>query len=306
MSVFVSSALIGSIKGGKMTLWSNRMMYPLKLIISVFCILITLVGSALAQSRLELNTILMESTFKIQGDGSLGTGFIIGRQSKKDPKKAYYVLVTAAHVLNEMKGDKAQILLRKKKEDGSYEKLPFPMDIRKNNNPLWVCHEEADVAAMYIGLPDVIGVPLLTTDFLADDLTFDEYEIHPGDKLMCLGYPLGAEANKMGFPILRSGEIASYPLTPIKVIKSFLYDVEIFKGNSGGPVYFVESSRAYKGAIHVSTIQFIAGIVTKERVQIKAIQEPYKTTIEGQRLSLAEVVHAIFIKETIEKLQELE
>ena len=30
-----------------------------------------------------------------------------------------------------------------------------------------------------------------------------------GDELLCLGYPLGAEANDAGFPILRSGKIAS-------------------------------------------------------------------------------------------------
>jgi hypothetical protein len=214
------------------------------------------------------------------------------------------VLVTAAHVLNEMKGNKAQILLRKKKEDGSYEKLPFPIDIRKNNKPLWARHEEADVAAMYIGLPDVVEVPLLTTDFLTDDLTFDEFEIHPGDRLMCLGYPLGAEANKMGFSILRSGVIASYPLTPAKKIKKILYDVEVYKGNSGGPVYFVESGRTYKGGLHVTTIQFIAGIISKERMLVSIKEEPYKITKEEHQLGLAEIIPAIFIKETIEKLWE--
>ena len=33
--------------------------------------------------------------------------------------------------------------------------------------------------------------PLLPLDFLANDKIFDSQDLHPGDELMCLGYPLG-------------------------------------------------------------------------------------------------------------------
>ena len=58
----------------------------------------------MSPEALELNTVLMRSTFKLEGKGSIGTAFIIGRPTKKDTTKAYYVMVTAAHVVEQMGG----------------------------------------------------------------------------------------------------------------------------------------------------------------------------------------------------------
>ena len=77
----------------------------------IFLILISFV--AYPQTHPELNTILMNATFKIVGDGSVGTVFILGKPSEKDTTKAFYVLVTANHVLNGIKSDSAIIFLRK-------------------------------------------------------------------------------------------------------------------------------------------------------------------------------------------------
>lgn len=246
----------------------------------------------------------MESTFKLQGEGSKGTAFIIGRPSKKEPEKGYYVLVTAAHVLDNIRGDKAQITLRKKKKDGAWEKVPHTIKIHHNNKPLWIRHDEVDVAAMYIRLPKNVNIPLLTIDFLVDDKGLEQFDIHPGDELICLGYPLGAEG-PAGFPILRSGKIASYPLLPTKQMKTFLYSFEIFEGNSGGPVYFVESGRTYKGSMHVATIQFVAGLISEQYFVTEKIVSLREKKEVKHALSLAVVVHASLIKETIEKLPEI-
>jgi hypothetical protein len=75
-----------------------------------------------------------------------------------------------------------------------------------------------------------------------------------------------------------------------------LYDVEIFKGYSGGPVYMSQVGRLYGGVSHPEDhIQFIAGLLTR---QWFADQE------EKLPLKVAEVVHAHFIGETVEKLIE--
>jgi len=252
----------------------------------------------------ELNTILMKSTFKLAGNGSIGTAFIIGRPSKKEATKAYYVMVTAAHVLEQMKETHATLFLRRKIADGTYEKVPYSVEIRRDGKPLWTRHPDniVDVAAMYVRLPQDIDITLLPTAMLADDEVLEKFEIHPGDELMCLGYPFGAEANVAGFPILRSGKIASYPLIPTQQTKIFLYDFQIFQGNSGGPVYFVESGRTYAGGMHVGLIQFIAGIVSQEHIITEKIESLYEVKEERHPLGLANVIHARFIKETIESL----
>ena len=211
---------------------------------------------------MDMNTILMRSTFRIGDERTVGTAFVLGRPFAGDPTKLAYVLITAAHVLEDMKGQQAILFLRKQVE-GEFQKLPFPLRIRDGEKPLWTKHPKADVAVMYIALPSDADIQLLPTDLLASDAMLAEFEIHPGDALSCLGYPYGAEANDAGFPILRSGQIASYPLTPSSKHPTFLFDFRVFGGNSGGPVYFVATNRSYGGSTRLgTTIQFLVGLVS--------------------------------------------
>jgi len=251
----------------------------------------------------ELNTLLMESTFKIEGLGSLGTAFVLGRPFPNEPSKARYVLVTAAHVLEDIKGDTAVIHLRFRQGPSQWSRLPYPIQIRDGQHPLWLKHPQADVAVMYIRVPKDVAIPLRSVALLADDRMLAQFEIHPGDELKCLGYPFGAESSPAGFPILRSGKISSYPLIPTSDIKTFLFDFRIFSGNSGGPVYFVESNRTYGGSTHLGqTIQFIVGLVSQEQVLKQPIAEPYVKGERQYQLGLAQVVHASLIKQAIDLL----
>jgi len=251
---------------------------------------------------MELNTILMESTFRLEGRGSQGTAFVLGRRYPKEPTKARYVVVTASHVLKEIQGESATIVLRHKTTTGKWERLPLTVKIRDKDRPLWTTHPNADVAVMYIPIPSGVIKDLLPTTLLADDNVLAEFEVHPGDELNCLGYPFGAEGNEAGFPILRSGKIASYPLLPTKDTRTFLFDFRVFGGNSGGPVYFVQSGRTYKGALHASTIQFIIGLVSQEVLVTQRITELYGKREQNYPLGLAEVVHASLIREAVELL----
>ncbi len=275
-------------------------------ILILISIIFFFISFAIAEETFEINTVLMRSTFKIVGENSIGTVFILGKPCRENPDKAYYVLITATHVLVNMKGDKAILFLRKK-INNLYEKMPWEISIRKEGKNLWINHPEVDVSAMYVALPKDIDISLLPISILADDETFNKFEIHPGDELLCLGYPFSAEANKAGFPILRSGKIASFPIIPAKETKSFLFDFEVFKGNSGGPVYFSQSTaRAYGGATHIGTIQFIAGLVSEEHIITEEITSLYEKQRKVYPLALAKVIHASFIKETIEMLPSID
>lgn len=258
------------------------------------------------EQALELNTVLMESTFRLEAAGSVGTGFVVGRPLKGEPTRWAYVLLTAAHVLESLAGEQVAIVLRLKDPSGEWQRLPTSFRIRDGNQALWVKHPEADVAAMHVRLPEGVIKTLLPTGLLANDETLRQYEVHPGDKLFCLGFPLGAESSQSGFAILRSGNIASYPLLPTSRVKTYLFDFEVFPGNSGGPVYFIDSMRAYGGATKVGVIQFIMGLVTKERLITHRVEGLYERREQRYPLALAEVVHASLIKETIELLPEPE
>lgn len=252
--------------------------------------------------QVDLNTMLMRSTFKIAGKECSGTVFIIGKPTNDDSQKFYYVLVTAAHVLKGIKEDHAILLLREKK-DNEFLKVPFQITIRNKSVPIWKEHPKADIAVMYVSLPKEVDIQLLPMSLLATDQMLEEYEIHPGDSLSCLGYPYGAEANEAGFPILRSGQIASYPLTPASKVKTFLYDFRIFGGNSGGPVFFIDKNRSYGGNAYLgTTIQFFIGLVSEEKMIEQEINSLNETRRTKYPLSLAVVIHASLIKEAIDLL----
>jgi S1-C subfamily serine protease len=258
-----------------------------------------------AQDKIELNTILMNATYKIEGSGKIGTSFILGKPMKKDSTKAYYVLVTANHVLKDIKSDTATLFLRKEKNK-RFLKYPISLKIRENGKPLWFKHPDVDVAVMYVRLPKDLSISLLPTFFLANDSIISEYEIHPGDELLCLGFPYGAESNDAGFPILRSGKISSYPILPSKEIKSFLYDFRIFGGNSGGPVYFIGSNRLIKGIVRIGEVRFLMGLVSEQLLLNEQIKSLTETTTKEHQLGLAKIIPAVYIKETIEMLPDLD
>lgn len=256
----------------------------------------------------------MQSTFRLEGEGSIGTAFFIGRPSKKKDGRANFVLITAAHVLENMKGENAQLILRKVKKDWSYEKVPFKIQIREDGKPLWTRNDDkdVDVAVMYIdNIPtEEVEISLLPINFLADDKDLITFGIHPGDDILCLGYPFGMGWGDGLFPILRSGKISSHPLLPTRKTKAFLYDFEIFKGNSGGPVYISDSLRPIftkdkdTELITIEPVNIIIGIISKEYIENIHSESHNEIKLEKVPLKLSKVIHASLIKETIEKLPE--
>lgn len=248
----------------------------------------------------ELNTLLMHDTFLIAGPGkvpgqtSFGTVFAMGIPSAGDPKIAQIVLVTAAHVFENIIGDNATLLVRRKNADGTYVAFGYQLPLRKGGKPLYVRHATADVAAMYGDIPDEVPMTSLPPNFLVTDKTLEDLEIHPGDEAFILGFP-AMVATEGGFPILRTGHIASYPLTPMAITKEWAFDAHVFDGNSGGPVYFTYVNRIFKGSLHFGVAQGILGLVSKEG-------HPRLPEYANRDLQYGVVVPAKFIKETIDML----
>lgn len=250
----------------------------------------------------EINTSLMRSTYRFQAPGSLGTVFIIGVPSPDNPASLRYTLVTAAHVLEGAQGDKATLDLRVN-ASGRIVRLPFPIQIRDGDKPRWVRHPKADVAAMFVTDPNKIDIDLLTPTYLADDEFFAWARIHPGDELVALGFPLGADANDLGYPILRTGAIASYPLVPTRTNETFLLDLEIRQGNSGGPVYLYQLNRMVeKDTSKTLNMCRIMGLVSQERIFTEQTSGLYEVRTERHPINVAHVVHAALIKDTIDLL----
>ena len=273
-----------------------------KRIIELVCVVCGLIWVPLACraeiSPLEYDEAVVRSTFKIQSGNVIGTAFILVQQSTNKPNEGFYLLITAAHVLSAMDSTNATLWIRVKAGD-TYTKARFEFPIKTSGTNLWVRHPEGDIAVMKISLPTNIDLVGISTDLLADDKFLDDYHIHPGDELRVAGYPYGFEANDVGFGVLRSGKISSFPLTPVSKVKTFLLDFPVFQGNSGGPVYISERRSMKQGSVESVTIFRLMGLVTEEAILSESVRTLSADSVIRHQLGLGIVIHAQLIKDTI-------
>ncbi len=101
--------------------------------------------------------------------------------------------------------------------------------------------------------------------------------------MLALGYPWGMSANTAGFPILRAGKVASYPIAPTREFPTFLLDFSVFPGNSGGPV-FVKKGEG--DAAHL----LITGVMTQQ------------LEMNDRSLEIGVVTQAEYIRQAITQL----
>jgi hypothetical protein len=261
-------------------------------------------ASQLAGEETDFATALMTSTIKIEGEGSTGTGFLLEQPHGGDSARAACILVTTAHVLAQLPGETVTLHLRRRSGE-RFERLPVPLRVRRAGRPLWVQHPVADVAVMPVALPAEAHVVLTGCDRLATDETLAELAIGPGEEVLVLGFPFGAESSAAGFPILRGGRIASYPLLPTRDLRTFLMDFPVFTGNSGGPVFITSASRRRGASLDGKGFGWVLGLVSRLR-QVRERRTSLDETVMTHSLSLAVVVHASFVREVIESLPPLE
>ncbi len=242
----------------------------------------------------DLSMALINATVQLEqplGDGTrtVGTGFLIADPAPDGATRT--VLVTAEHVFDKMPGPEARIGYRTENADGSWSYAPTPLTIRdKDGHALWTQHPDKDIAVMQVKAPEAFVRAAIPKSWLAEDQTFPKLAVGPGDEMMALGFPRGLSANGAGFPILRSGRVASYPVAPASLYPTFLLDFSVFPGNSGGPVFMVETAGRRAGAVAVPPAQFIAGLLSQQ------------VELNKERLEIGIVVHAKYIREAINAL----
>ncbi len=243
-----------------------------------------------ARPAWDLTVALINATVQIDqpnGDGArtVGTGFLLDAPAADGRPRT--VLVTAAHVLDRMPQAEARIGWRIEQANGGWRFDPQPLAIRGvEDAPLWTTHPTQDIAVMEIAAPEAFARAAIPLGWLADEGAFEAAEVGPGDEMLSLGFPRGLSSNRAGFPILRAGRIASWPLAPISAFPTFLLDFAVFPGNSGGPVFWTSTARRAAddaGPTH----PYVAGVLTQEVI------------VQNERLGIGVVAHAAYIREAV-------
>lgn len=240
-----------------------------------------------AEPPLDLTVELIHATVQIEQprgeDGrTVGTGFLVDAPTADGRPRI--VLVTAAHVFERMVGPDVKVGWRFRETDGQWRFDPRNVQIRSGGLPKWTRHPTHDVAVLEISPPPEFLAAAVPLAWLADETSFDENGVGPGDEMMTLGFPRGLSANRAGFPILRSGRVASYPLSPPAQYPKFLMDFTVLPGNSGGPVFMTQAGRRRPGTEHPGAA-FITGLLTDQ-----------------VDMGIGVVTHASLVRETIARM----
>ncbi len=237
----------------------------------------------------DFATQVMEATFKLYHPDSTATCFVVQRAAT-DQAPATLYLVTAAHVLEKTKGETATLVLRTAQPDGSYERHDHSIPVRTGETPRWVKHATHDVAVLKLADPLPVPVPALPEVVLANAEQLKASGVHLCSPLFVLTYPQRFEANGAGLPIARQGIFASVPTLPITKQPTFFADFNTFAGDSGGPVFVAGEGGQ----------PLLVGIALAQSHQEEKSVGEYEEKLVRRPLGLGTVLHAQFIRETLD------
>lgn len=243
-------------------------------------------GPGRAAAAADFASQVLDATFKFFDPDSTATCFLVCRSA---PDSRPY-LVSAAHVLETVKGETAVLVLRKAHPDGSYERADTKVAIRRGGRELWARHKREDVAVLPLDEPLPVPVACLPESVLADEAGLRASGVHLCSPLFVLTFPQRFEANAAGFPVARQGVFASPPLLPARTHPTFLADFTTFAGDSGGPVFVPAAPDR----------PMIAGLVVAETFFDDRIKSEYEDRLVHYPLGIGTVLHAEYIRETLD------
>ncbi len=249
-----------------------------------FCFMLLSASQLDADSAFDavVRAVLPVSGRDASGDPVNGTAFLMqGRGNAAD--QAW--LVTAAHILNRIKGEHAQVIMRQQNR-GIYSPNPVLIKIRSGASPLYHFNQTLDLAAIKVALPGEVDACVLGRDFAADDARLSRSGFGSGVRVLIPGYPYGESCNNAGFAFVRSGVVSSFPVLPSEMQPVFYVDFEVFEGYSGAPVVFAESGSA----------GILVGMVLEE-VFLEELRPRGKKTARTRRgLGLAKVLSGSLLR----------
>ena len=233
----------------------------------------------------------LRGTFRLTKGSASGTAFLVSLGDRTEVHGKKQVLVTAAHVFDDLKGTDCTLVLRGHGKDNTIVRKEVTIPIREGKKPLWARHPDVDVAALGIDLPAGVDVMPFRFEQVADETWARQRKIRVGKDVCIPCFPAQLEANAAGWPILRKGSIATHPLTPLASARTMLIDYSQFGGDSGAPVVLYDGKEP-----------IVVGLVSAMQRQTDKSSTPFEERTVHTPLGLAIAVQSPFIREVIERL----
>jgi hypothetical protein len=225
---------------------------------------------------------MMWSTYAIGTAKGMATCVIVNRKDPSGHHGIVPMLVTATHVLAVAPRGPYFLAIRTPKPGGSPDVSILQFEPPLLGKTTYAQLPQQDVAAMELRIPEEMANAIDLSSFVDEDsIARSGNEARAGDAVAILGFPKVFPGTEGGFPVLRSGTIASYSPRGPSDRDKFLVHTNVYSGDSGAPV-FAAGRRGRKLTL--------VGLMT-ERIGKKTSEVP-----------LAVAVDATVIRETLELL----
>lgn len=215
----------------------------------------------------------------------IGTGFIVGRKEKDNPKLSTHYIITNKHVVE----GKNTIFVRFNAMEGDFVK-DYPIDLfDKDGNPIYSSHpnEYTDIIALQIMPQTLIKDKSIWSSFDLEDhaLTLSQMQstgVEEGSFVYALGFPMNL-VDAIKAPICRLGCVSRVMDAFIrqKGYPTFLVDATVFPGNSGGPIVNRPEQVSITGTAYNDSANLI-GILSS--------YIPYEDTLVSQQTGKARMI----------------
>jgi hypothetical protein len=144
-----------------------------------------------------------------------------------------------------------------------------------------------------VELPEDAFVHRISLELIADEQKLKDRTVRVGQEAWISCFPAKLEANDAGWPVLRKGSIATYPLLPIKAAKTILIDYNVFGGDSGAPIAVIANDQLV-----------IVGVASAMQRQTDRSTLPFEEKTMHTPLGLSIAVQAPFLRQTIDRMIE--
>ena len=216
----------------------------------------------------------------------IGTGFIVGRKEKDNPKLSTHYIITNKHVIK----NQSKIYVRFNSTGGSLVK-DYTVDLfDKDGTPVYSAHKDdkTDIIAIQIRLKTLIDDKSIWGSFDLEDhaLTLEQMKstgVEEGTLIYALGFPMNI-VEDIKAPVCRLGCISRVYdafLLAKKGNPIYLVDAQTFPGNSGGPIVNRPEQASITGTAHNDSANLI-GILSS--------YIPYRDTLISQQTGEARMI----------------
>ncbi len=178
----------------------------------------------------------------------MGTAFLVGRPA--GPGRLFGYLVTARHVVHNIRKRASAVLVRFNMKDGEATWAPIPVED-------WLEHPtdpSVDVAVAPVAIPEELDHLVVPISLFVDAAKIAEHGIGLGDEVVVTGLFVHHHGRLRNSPVVRVGNIAALPTEPVdsKIgpIEAYLVEARSIGGLSGSPTF-----------VHLGIARFMGGKV---------------------------------------------